>query len=100
MCIRDRKGYESVVTAAECMPDDYLLKPFTADTLKMRLERLFEKKKRLARVDQMQDAGDWAEVIAACDEIIAARDRYLVDVMRIKGNALLQACLLYTSRCV
>lgn len=89
--ITAEKGYESVVTAAECMPDDYLLKPFTADTLKMRLERLFEKKKRLARVDQMQDAGNWAEVIAACDEIIAAKDRYLVDVMRIKGNALIQA---------
>lgn len=83
------KGYESVVTAAECLPDDYLLKPFTADTLKMRLERLLDKKQRLARVDQLQDKGDWPGVIRACDEIIAARDRYLVDVMRIKGQALL-----------
>lgn len=85
------KGYESVVTAAECLPDDYLLKPFTADTLKMRLERLLEKKKRLARVDLMQDKGNWPEVISACDEIIAAKDRYLVDVMRIKGHAMLLA---------
>lgn len=85
------KGYESVVTAAECLPDDYLLKPFTAETLKMRLERLLEKKKRLARVDQMQDKGNWPEVISACDQIIAAKDRYLVDVLRIKGNAMLLA---------
>lgn len=85
--ITAEKGYESVVTAAECLPDDYLLKPFTADTLKMRLERLLEKKKRLARVDQMQDKGDWSEVLAACNEIIAAKDRYLIDAMRIKGNA-------------
>lgn len=83
------KGYESVVTAAECLPDDYLLKPFTADVLKLRLERLLEKKLRLATIDKMQDKGDWAGVIRACDEIIAARDRYLVDAMRIKGNALL-----------
>ena len=89
--ITAEKGYESVVTAAECLPDDYLLKPFTADTLKMRLERLLEKKKRLARVDQMQDKGNWSEVLAACNEIIAAKDRYLIDAMRIKGNALLQA---------
>lgn len=89
--ITGEKGYEGVVTAAECLPDDYLLKPFTADTLKMRLERLFEKKKRLVRVDQMQDKGNWTEVLAACNEIIAAKDRYLIDAMRIKGNALLQA---------
>ena len=89
--ITAEKNYESIVTAAECLPDDYLLKPFTADVLKMRLERLLEKKQRLARVDQLQDKGDWVGVIAACDVIIAAKDRYLVDAMRIKGNALLMA---------
>lgn len=85
------KGYESVVTAAECLPDDYLLKPFTADALKSRLERLTDKKKRLTKVDSMQDRGNWPGVIVACDEIIAAKDRYLVDAMRIKGNALILA---------
>lgn len=85
------KGYESVVTAAECMPDDYLLKPFTADLLKSRLERLLEKKIRLAKVDAAQDKGSWSEVINACDEIIASKDRYLIDALRIKGNALLLA---------
>ncbi len=87
--VTGEKGYESVVTAAECMPDDYLLKPFTGDVLKLRLERLLEKKQRLANIDKMQDKNDWAGVIRACDEIIAARDRYQVDAMRIKGNALL-----------
>ena len=85
------KGYENVVTAAECLPDDYLLKPFTADALKGRIERLIEKKKRLAKVDAMQDKGNWPEVIVACDEIIAAKDRHMVDAMRIKGNALIMA---------
>lgn len=85
------KNYESVVTAAECLPDDYLLKPFTAEILKIRLERLLEKKQRLVKVDQLQDRGDWAGVIRACEDIIASRDRYLVDAMRIKGNALLMA---------
>ena len=57
------KGYENVVTAAECLPDDYLLKPFTADVLKLRLERLLEKKLRLATLDKLQDKGDWAGVV-------------------------------------
>lgn len=85
------KGYETVVTAAECLPDDYLLKPFTADALRQRLERLLERKRRLARIDQLQDAGNWSGVTAACDEIIAAKDRYLIDALRIKGNALIQS---------
>lgn len=89
--ITAEKSYEHVVTAAECLPDDYLLKPFTADALQLRLERLLEKKARLAKVDQMQNKRNWSGVIAACDEIIAAKDRYLFDVMRIKGNALIQS---------
>ena len=89
--VTGEKSYDSVVTAAECLPDDYLLKPFTADTLKMRIERLLDKKKRLARVDRMRDKKNWDGVINACNEIIVAKDRYLVDAMRIKGSALLQA---------
>ncbi len=82
-------GFNSVITAAECMPDDYLLKPFTGETLKLRLERLLERKARLAAIDKLQDKGAWPEIIKACDEIIACKDKYIVDAMRIKGNALL-----------
>ena len=82
-------GYESVITAAECLPDDYLLKPFTAETLRSRFDRLLEKKQRLAAIDRMQDQGRWPEIIAACDEIMALKDKYLIDAMRIKGNALI-----------
>jgi CheY-like chemotaxis protein len=82
-------GFNSVITAAECLPDDYLLKPFTGETLKIRLERLLERKARLANIDRLQDKGDWPAIIKACDDIIASRDKYMVDAMRIKGNALL-----------
>lgn len=82
-------GFNSVITAAECLPDDYLLKPFTGETLKIRLERLLERKARLANIDRLQDKGDWPAIIKACDDIITSRDKYMVDAMRIKGNALL-----------
>ena len=82
-------GFNSVITAAECLPDDYLLKPFTGETLKIRLERLLERKARLANIDRLQDKGDWPAIIKACDDIILVRDKYMVDAMRIKGNALL-----------
>lgn len=82
-------GFNSVITAAECLPDDYLLKPFTGETLKVRLEKLLERKSRLAAIDRLQDAGDWQGIIHACDDIIFCKDKYMIDAMRIKGNALL-----------
>lgn len=82
-------GFNSVITAAECLPDDYLLKPFTGETLKVRLEKLLERKSRLAAIDRLQDAGDWQGIIHACDDIIHCKDKYMIDAMRIKGNALL-----------
>ena len=87
--ITAEKGYESVVTAAECLPDDYLLKPFTADALRSRIDRLLEKKARFFRIDKLQDQEQWQQIVSACDEIIAASDKYLIDAMRVKGNALL-----------
>jgi tetratricopeptide (TPR) repeat protein len=84
-------GYEGVITAAECLPDDYLLKPFTAETLHSRFGRLLDKKARFAAIDKLQDQERWLDIVAACDAIIAAKDKYLVDAMRIKGNALLMS---------
>lgn len=82
-------GFNSVITAAECLPDDYLLKPFTGETLKVRLEKLLERKSRLAAIDRLQDAGDWAGIVHASNDIIVCKDKYMIDAMRIKGNALL-----------
>ena len=90
--------YEKVITAAECLPDDYLLKPFTAETLKSRFERLLEKKIRLAAIDKLQDQGRWPEIISACEEIIDSSDKYLIDAMRIKGNALIMTGHFKTAR--
>ncbi len=83
------QNYESVITAAEMMPDDYLIKPFTAATLAARLDKLMERKVRLATIDQLQDARRWNDLIAACDDLMAAKDKFFIDAMRIKGNALL-----------
>jgi len=89
LMITAEQGYTSVITAAECLPDDYLLKPFTADSLKSRIDRLLDKKQRLAQIDKLQDQSRWQEIVVACDEIIAAKDKFLLDALRIKGNALI-----------
>lgn len=87
--ITAESAYENVVTAAECAPDDYLLKPFTAEQLNNRLDRLLARQARFAGIDKAADAKDWPRVITLCDEVIGARDKYFIEACRIKCEALL-----------
>ena len=95
LMVTGETGYEKVATAAEYAPDDYLIKPFTAETLGTRIERVFEKKAALAPIYRCMGTGkEDAErelAIAACDALLAAGGRYSLDVLRLKGELLLDA---------
>lgn len=99
--ITAEQTYESVVTACECAPDDYLLKPFTSAQFNARLEKLLDKQEYLSAIDKAADAKDWPKVVAECDRKLPARDKYFIDVCKIKGAALMrydraqEACDLY-----
>lgn len=82
--------YEKVVVASECAPDDYLLKPFTAEMLNNRLERLLERQNRFASLDKAHDARDWKRMIEECDRLLERKDKYFVELCKIKGSALLR----------
>lgn len=90
LMITGETGYEQVSTTAEFSPDDYLIKPFTAETLGVRLIRAMEKKAALAPIYRhMTDKGDPALAIEACDQLLAEKSRYSLDILRIKGDLLL-----------
>ena len=90
LMITGESGYEKVSTAAELAPDDYLLKPFTSETLRSRLVRIFEKKDALRPIHQyLGERGDRKLALAACDSMFAENSRYLLDVLRLKGELLL-----------
>lgn len=50
MVITGERSYRNVVSLAELAPDDYLIKPFTADQLQSRLLKAIYKKHFFARV--------------------------------------------------
>jgi DNA-binding response OmpR family regulator len=95
LIVTGETGYEQVSTAAEYAPDDYLLKPFTADLLGTRIGRILDKKAALAPIYRYlgpsKEGGDRAKALAACDELLAAGGRYLLDVLRLKGELLAAA---------
>jgi len=82
-------SYNFVSTAGECLPDDYLIKPFTATNLRARLERLFDRKGEMTAVNARLAARDLPGVISECDKLIEQRSKVSVDALRAKGQALL-----------
>ncbi|MDX9994998.1 MAG: response regulator [Rhodocyclaceae bacterium] len=94
LMVTGETGYEQVATAAEYAPDDYLLKPFTAELLGTRLTRILDKKAALAPIYRWMgtgalDKGEPDKALAACEAIIAAGGRYALDAQRLKGELLL-----------
>ena len=83
-----RRAYEDVMRVAEHAPDDYLVKPYTNGQLESRIAKVLEKRERFAPVNAAMESRDWSNAVRYCNAIIAARDRYAVDAMKIKGQAL------------
>lgn len=89
--ITAEQALEKVISASECAPDDYLLKPFTTAQLHARLEKLLDRQEKLAPIDKATDAKDWDRVVSECDKLIAHKDKYYIEACKIKGAALIHA---------
>ncbi len=90
LMVTAERSYEKVVSCAEFAPDDYLLKPFTAETMSIRLERAFEKKEQFIRLYQLTAAGKTEQAIAECDRVLALKSKFTMDLMRVKGELLIE----------
>ncbi len=90
MIVTSERSYHNVVSLAELTPDDYLIKPFTADMLQTRLARALYKKHILKPIYTCMARGAYDEAIAACDQVITEFPAYQLEAQRFKGE-LLQA---------
>lgn len=88
MVITGERGYHNVVSVAELAPDDYVIKPFTAEQLQARLLRAVFKKNFFAPVYQRLDAGAYIGALNACDRLLATTSPFELDVLRLKGEIL------------
>ena len=88
MIITGERGYQNVVSVAELAPDDYLIKPFTADQLQARLLKAVFKKNFLAPVFRKLDEGAYIGALNACDRLLANSSPFELDVLRLKGEIL------------
>ena len=87
--ITAERGYQKVINAVELAPDDYLIKPFNGETLRLRLDRAIEKKGHFKAVYEMIDSQDFASAIEECERNIQAKNRHVIDFIRLKAELLL-----------
>ncbi len=86
--ITAERAYKNVVSVAELAPDDYLIKPFSADQLQQRLGRAMLKKQVFADVYRFYENSNYDQALAACDLIAERQSEYQLDVWRFKGELL------------
>lgn len=90
LIITSERSYTNVVALAELAPDDYLIKPFTAEQLQARLVKAVYKKHVLRKIYENIESGALQEAIAACDRVIQQQPVYMYDALRFKGELLHQ----------
>ena len=88
MLITSERAYHNVVSIAELAPDDYLIKPFTADELHGRLVRALYKKQFFAPLYEHLENGAFADALETCERLLGHESGFLFDLLRLKGEIL------------
>ena len=83
-------NYDLVASAAEFQPDAYMVKPLTGTKIAERIERLLDKQYALRPISGRLKLKDLAGAIGECDRVLAAEPKWIVDILKIKGVALLE----------
>jgi len=86
--ITGERNYERVIGAAELSPDDYILKPLTAGTLQMRLERALNKRELFLPFYRAIAAGDPQQALDYCIGAESEYPRLRIDFMRKRAELL------------
>ncbi|MBV8657744.1 MAG: response regulator [Burkholderiales bacterium] len=86
MIVTGERRARMVISAAEQGPDDYLLKPFSGEELKLRLDRIYRKKVEFEALDAAMLNQDYLKALAECNERIEQKDPFLVEFLRLKGR--------------
>ena len=88
MMVTAESYYEKVVATAELAPDDYMIKPFSAELLRSRLTGILQRKRAFRDAYWHFQEQDLEASIAACDDLMRSKPKYAVDALRFKGELL------------
>ena len=86
--VTGERQYEKVVGAAELAPNDYILKPFAADTLYERLERALAKRDAFLPAYRLMEMGDTPAAIERCKNGAQNFTQWRIDFYRLQAELL------------
>lgn len=84
--VTGERQYERVVSAAELAPNDYILKPFAADTLHDRILRALEKRDAFMPAYKLIELGNVPDAIAYCTEAEGKFPQWALDFLRLRAE--------------
>lgn len=93
LMVTAERGYEQVVAAVELAPDDYIIKPFSPELLRTRMERLIRKKIFFRRYYEHKRDNNFDHALSELDALSSSEDGklYRFDIMRWRAETLLKA---------
>ncbi|WP_188149541.1 response regulator [Teredinibacter waterburyi] len=84
--ITGESSREMVLGALECQPDDYITKPYTQQSLQMRLNRAIIRHEALLHIKKAISAGDYQTALDYCNKMITEGSRFASDCLKMKGH--------------
>ena len=84
--ITGESSREMVLGALECQPDDYITKPYTQASLKVRLDKAILRHEALLHIKRSITKGDYRQALDDCNDMIANGSRYAGDCLKMKGQ--------------
>lgn len=86
MIVSGERRAQRVLAAAEQEPDGYLLKPFTGEQLRVRLDRATVRREAMRCVDDSLKSNNLLEAISECSNQIEKGGDFALDFMRLLGT--------------
>ncbi|VUD62154.1 Chemotaxis protein CheY [Thalassocella blandensis] len=84
--ITGESSREMVLGAIECQPDDYITKPYTTASLRVRLNKAIVRHESLLHIKRAISSGDYNTALEHCNQMIRQGHRYSGDCLKIKGQ--------------
>ena len=86
--VTGESSYERVVSTVELAPNDYLLKPFAADTLFQRISRALDKRNAFLSAFGLIEIGNLQAAAERCRQGEERLPQYAIDFMRLRAELL------------
>jgi DNA-binding response OmpR family regulator len=93
LMVTAERSYEQVVSAVELTPDDYVIKPFSAEVLGLRLDKAVQKKYVFRSYYELHEMQQFDSAIEELEDLLASEHakNYRYDILRYRAETLGEA---------